>query len=107
MQFSPTSLHFIAVRSRYSPQHPVLKHPQSTLTPITHKLNVSGQLWTFSLFWYVEPCPQCVRTFQLRPLYGNNVIFGCSVSLLQFVSTYCSTISAKLLRVSKPLRLDI
>jgi hypothetical protein len=29
MQFSPTSCHFISLRSRYSPQHPILKHPQS------------------------------------------------------------------------------
>jgi hypothetical protein len=29
MQFSPPSLHFIPVRSKYPPQHPVLKHPQS------------------------------------------------------------------------------
>jgi hypothetical protein len=28
MQFSPTSCHFIPLRSKYSPQHPVLKHPQ-------------------------------------------------------------------------------
>jgi hypothetical protein len=26
-QFSPTSCHFISLRSKYSPQHPVLKHP--------------------------------------------------------------------------------
>jgi hypothetical protein len=29
MQFSPTSYHFILFRSKYSPQHPVLRHPQS------------------------------------------------------------------------------
>jgi hypothetical protein len=28
MQFGPASLHFIPLRSKYSPQHPVLKHPQ-------------------------------------------------------------------------------
>jgi hypothetical protein len=28
MQFSPISLHFISLRTKYSPQHPVLKHPQ-------------------------------------------------------------------------------
>jgi hypothetical protein len=28
MQFSPTSRHFISLRSKYSPQHPLLKHPQ-------------------------------------------------------------------------------
>jgi hypothetical protein len=29
MQFSPLSRHFIPLRSKYPPQHPVLKHPQS------------------------------------------------------------------------------
>jgi hypothetical protein len=33
MQFSPTSYHFIPLQSKYSSQHPVLKHPQSTLLP--------------------------------------------------------------------------
>jgi hypothetical protein len=31
MQFSPTSCHFIPLWSKYSPQHPIFKHPQSTL----------------------------------------------------------------------------
>jgi hypothetical protein len=29
MQFSPVSCHFIPLPPKYSPQHPVLKHPQS------------------------------------------------------------------------------
>jgi hypothetical protein len=33
MQFSPTSGHIISLRSKYSPQHPVLKHPQSMILP--------------------------------------------------------------------------
>jgi hypothetical protein len=28
MQFPPISRHFISLRTKYSPQHPVLKHPQ-------------------------------------------------------------------------------
>jgi hypothetical protein len=32
MQFYPTSYHFIPLRSRYSPQHPFLQHPQSFCT---------------------------------------------------------------------------
>jgi hypothetical protein len=32
MQFSPTTCHFISLRSK-SPQHPVLKHPQSMFLP--------------------------------------------------------------------------
>jgi hypothetical protein len=29
MQFSPPSYHFMPLRSKHSPQHPVLKHPES------------------------------------------------------------------------------
>jgi hypothetical protein len=31
MQFSPISRHFISLRTKYSPQHPVLKHPQQRI----------------------------------------------------------------------------
>jgi hypothetical protein len=33
MQFSPISHHFIPLQSKYSPQHPVFKHHQSTFLP--------------------------------------------------------------------------
>jgi hypothetical protein len=33
MQFFPTSHHFIPLRSKYSPQHTVLKHSQSMFLP--------------------------------------------------------------------------
>jgi hypothetical protein len=33
MQSSPVSRHFLPLRSIYSPQHPVLKHPQPMLLP--------------------------------------------------------------------------
>jgi hypothetical protein len=33
MQFSPFSSHLIPLRSKYPPQHPVLKHPQSMFLP--------------------------------------------------------------------------
>jgi len=31
--FSPFSCYFLPLRSKYSPQHPVLKHPQSIFSP--------------------------------------------------------------------------
>jgi hypothetical protein len=31
MQFSPTFCHFISLRSKYFPQHPVLKHPHFSI----------------------------------------------------------------------------
>jgi hypothetical protein len=33
MQFPPISHHFFPLRFKYSPQHPVLKHPQSMFLP--------------------------------------------------------------------------
>jgi hypothetical protein len=33
MQFSPYTRHLIPFRSKYPPQHPVLKHPQFMLLP--------------------------------------------------------------------------
>jgi hypothetical protein len=33
MQFFPTSCHFIPLRSKYSPEHPVFKYPQSMFFP--------------------------------------------------------------------------
>jgi hypothetical protein len=34
MQFSPTSCHFIPLRFKYSPKHPVLKHPHTFESPL-------------------------------------------------------------------------
>jgi hypothetical protein len=33
VQLSPFARYFIPLRSKYSPQHPVLKHPQAMLFP--------------------------------------------------------------------------
>jgi hypothetical protein len=33
MQSSPASRHFLPLRSKYSPQHPFLTHPQSMFIP--------------------------------------------------------------------------
>jgi hypothetical protein len=37
MQFSPTSCDLISLRPKYSPQHPVLKHPQCQRPSFTPK----------------------------------------------------------------------
>jgi hypothetical protein len=60
MQFSPTSCYFIFLRSKYSPQHPVLIHPQSmffpwclrpSFTPIqNHRQNYSFLYFNFYVF---------------------------------------------------------
>jgi hypothetical protein len=42
MQFSPTSRHFVSLRLKYSPQHPVLKHSQfSSITQFLYRLQPS------------------------------------------------------------------
>jgi hypothetical protein len=39
MQFSPTVYHFIPLRSKYSPQHPALKHPQVYISFLISETN--------------------------------------------------------------------
>jgi hypothetical protein len=39
VQSSPSSRHFLPLRSRYSPQHPVLIHPQSMFLPQCERLS--------------------------------------------------------------------
>jgi hypothetical protein len=43
MQLSPTSCHFILLQSKYSPQYPIRRHPQSMIHPhrATSKIMVS------------------------------------------------------------------
>jgi hypothetical protein len=52
MQFYQTSYHFIPLRCKYSPQHPVLKYPQSELLTVflnTPQLNKMLQLFSVEL----------------------------------------------------------
>jgi hypothetical protein len=53
MQFSPTC-HFISLRSKYSPQHAVLKHPQS-------------------MFFYIVPQPINIQKHPLSLCSSLNV----------------------------------
>jgi putative component of membrane protein insertase Oxa1/YidC/SpoIIIJ protein YidD len=51
MQFSPTSCHFIPLRSKYS-KHPVLKHPQSMFSlnvrdQVSHPYKTTGKTIVF------------------------------------------------------------
>jgi hypothetical protein len=46
MQFSPTSCHFISLRSKYSPKHPVLKHPQCSQISVEGSyIEIIGTSW--------------------------------------------------------------
>jgi hypothetical protein len=42
-QFSPNSCYFISVRSKYSPQHLLSKHPQFKLFPL-HTYKTTGKI---------------------------------------------------------------
>jgi hypothetical protein len=48
MQSSPTSSHFLPLRSKYPPQHPVLKHVQSVRDKISHKYRTTVKITGFS-----------------------------------------------------------
>jgi hypothetical protein len=39
MQSSPASCHLIPLRPKYSPQHPILKHPQPMILPRRQRCN--------------------------------------------------------------------
>jgi hypothetical protein len=48
MHFSQTSRHFISLRAKYSPQHPVLKHPHSVFLnvrdQVSHPCRITGKI---------------------------------------------------------------
>jgi hypothetical protein len=66
MQFSAASCHFIPLRSKYSPKHPVLKHNQCVL-PFT---------------WETKVCP--IQNFTLNYC---DLLFGLYPSSLCFATT--------------------
>jgi hypothetical protein len=67
MQFSPFSYYFIPLWSNYSPQHPVLKHPQSVYVTnrTVCKLTWAGQFVT------------------LKPTYGSGFFIMASAEWLK------------------------
>jgi hypothetical protein len=59
MQFPPISRHIIPLRSKYSPQQPVLKHSQSVFLPLMLKTKFRTQRFnpadTKVHFWKLWP----------------------------------------------------
>jgi hypothetical protein len=53
MQFSPTSYHFNSLCTKYSPQHPVPKHPQSMLQA-KNILNYIKSTYVKKMCWIVS-----------------------------------------------------
>jgi hypothetical protein len=61
MQLYPTCCHFTSFRSKYSPQHPVLKHPQFVTSPnvrdqISHPCRTTGKIivWNILIFAFLD-----------------------------------------------------
>jgi hypothetical protein len=59
MQSSPASHHFFPLRSRYSPQHPILKHPQSVFffnvrDQVSHPYKTTDRIRRFLVFMVVK-----------------------------------------------------
>jgi hypothetical protein len=56
VQFSPASYHFISLQSRYSPQHPVLRHPQSVSLGMrgqeSHPYNTKVKFYLLSFIFF-------------------------------------------------------
>jgi hypothetical protein len=49
MSFAKTTYYFIPIRFKYSPQHPVLKHPHSMFSlnirdQVSHSYNTTGEI---------------------------------------------------------------
>jgi hypothetical protein len=78
MQFSSTSCHFISLRSKYSPQQPVLKHPHSLCSSlnvrdqVSHPQRTTGnlrfkkvkflELWNLDAYWPIK----CITFWRSR-----------------------------------------
>jgi hypothetical protein len=76
MQFSPASYHFIPLRSKYSPQNPVLIHPQSILFPTVKEkfhTHTEPQAKLYPPFFFLH---FNLRGFRLLPLTNKGVMDG-------------------------------
>jgi hypothetical protein len=83
MQFSPTSCHFIPLRSKYSPQHPVLKHPQKGRTLLIQKLALDSA------------SPSSIRSIRKSFHVSPHWPVGRSTSSISSVSAYSGGYAAK------------
>jgi hypothetical protein len=58
MQFSPASRHFIPLWSKYSPRHPVLKHPQFMVLPYCQRPSKFTSVTSLTFYLQVLFCLQ-------------------------------------------------
>jgi hypothetical protein len=87
MQFSPTSFYFTPLRSKYSPQHPVLKYPHSMFS------RYGGQLRIYWISSRRQP------TWDDTPAWGLGVLQTTPHSKNNFL-----TIIEELLQLTKIVR---
>jgi hypothetical protein len=51
VQSSPYSYYFLSVRSKYTPQHPAFKHPQSYVFPLVQEVQFNARNFSKKLFF--------------------------------------------------------
>jgi hypothetical protein len=85
MKFFPQSCYLVPLRPKYSPQHPILKHPQSKFLPQFHRLSFTptqnGQ--TYSSF------KATTKFDRLKwPNFTNNNLTTQRIRLWAYVSSF-------------------
>jgi hypothetical protein len=94
VQFSPTSHHFISLQSKYSPQQPILKPPQSMFLLLvflwfyaTRKIVLTLLYWdwlklyrkTPYIFWHNRPMREVIKIRNLKERDCTTVAERCRV----------------------------
>jgi hypothetical protein len=85
VQFSPTSCHFISLWSKYSSQHPVLKHPPRSPTNVLNSYSQKdvNNLRVSSLF-HLSGISPCRHVIHLRA--NVYALLSCSLHVFNLLS---------------------
>jgi hypothetical protein len=86
MQFSAPSRHFISLRPKYSPQHPVLRHPQCMSLPLCSDKSTLKNSLIWDRTCSLITVPTELSGLQLLFAYS----YGSGVNLLVRLSFYRS-----------------
>jgi hypothetical protein len=72
MKFSPLPCYLVSLRPKYSPQHPILKHPQPTFLPqLQHVRELPDKI---KLLHTSYLAPKYMQKRWNTPIYGNVTI---------------------------------